>query len=105
MAIAIDLLDEDASLVLAMRALAGDEQMRHSLARAGHAYWSANHTPDVMARDYERLIAVAAARPAPVVSDLPAHCTNDRSGTARAIADRFGIGWTMCWAPIPSPGL
>jgi hypothetical protein len=27
----------------------------------------------------------------PVVSDLPAHLTNDGSGTARAIADRFGI--------------
>ena len=90
-AIAIDLLDEEASLVDAMRALAGDEQMRHSLARAGHAYWSANHTPDVMARDYERLIALAAARPAPVAGDLPAHFSDDRSGTARAIADRFGI--------------
>ena len=37
--------------VLAMRALADDAaQMRDSLARAGHAYWSANHTLDVDGR-------------------------------------------------------
>jgi glycosyltransferase involved in cell wall biosynthesis len=90
-AVAIDLLDEDASLVRAMHALAGNPQLRRSLALAGHAYWSANHTPEVMARDYERLIALAAARPAPLADDLPGHFTIDHSGTARAIADRFGI--------------
>ncbi len=67
-AIAIDLLDEDESLRLAMRALAGEPKLRTSLARAGHAYWSAHHTLDVMADDYQRLIARAAARPAPVVT-------------------------------------
>jgi glycosyltransferase involved in cell wall biosynthesis len=90
-AIAIDLVDEEASLILAMRALAGDQQMRDSLARSGHAYWSANHTLGAMAGDYERLIAQAAARPAPVVTDLPAHFTDDYSEMARTLVERFGI--------------
>ena len=90
-AISIDLLDEDESLRLAMRALADEPRLRESLARAGHAYWSANHTLDLMARDYEGLIARAAARPAPAVSDLPSHFTEDYSEPARAIAAQFGI--------------
>jgi hypothetical protein len=44
-----------------------------------------------MAGDYTRLITKAAARPAPVVSDLPSHFTDDHSGTARTITERFGI--------------
>jgi hypothetical protein len=45
-----------------------------------------------MAGDYERLIARAAALPAPAVSDLPSHFTDDYSGTSRAITARFGLG-------------
>ena len=90
-AMAIDLVDEDASLRLAMGALADEPALRESLARAGHAYWSANHTLDVMTADYERLIAQAAARPAPIVTDLPPHFTEDHSGTARDILAPFGI--------------
>ena len=89
--IAIDLLDEDESLLLAMRTLADEPRLREKLGRAGHAYWSANHTLDVMAGDYQRLIAQAVARPAPVVTDLPAHFTEDHSHTACAIAAQFGI--------------
>jgi glycosyltransferase involved in cell wall biosynthesis len=90
-AIAIDLMDEDASLLRAMRRLAAEPGLRDSLARAGHAYWTAHHTLDVMTADYQRLIAAAAARPAPVVSDLPAHFTNDHSSTVKAILAPFGI--------------
>jgi len=90
-AIRIDLLDEDAALLLAMRRLADEPRLRETLGRAGHAYWSAHHTLDVMAGDYERLIARAAARPAPVVSDLPSHFTDDHSGKAREIMAAFGI--------------
>jgi len=90
-AIAIDLMDEDESLRLAMRALAGEPRLRASLARAGHAYWSAHHTLEVMTADYVRLIAAAAARPAPVVTDLPSHFTDDHSQTVREITRAFGI--------------
>ena len=90
-ALRIDLLDEDAALHLAMRALAGDASLRERLARAGHAYWSANHTVDAMAADYLRLIALAAARPAPDPRDLPPHFADDHSALARGITGRFGI--------------
>jgi hypothetical protein len=46
-----------------------------------------------MAADYTRLITKAAARPAPVVSDLPSHFTEDHSHTTRAITQRFGISF------------
>ena len=90
-AMAIDLIDEDESLRLAMRALAGEPRLRTSLASAGHAYWSAHHTLDVMAADYQRLIAAAAARPAPLVTDLPSHFTDDHSWIARSITRAFGV--------------
>jgi glycosyltransferase involved in cell wall biosynthesis len=90
-AIAIDLLDEDESLLRALRALASAPGLREELGRAGHAYWSVNHTLDVMAGDYQRLIAQAVARPAPVAGDLPPHFTDDHSDTARAITGHFGI--------------
>jgi glycosyltransferase involved in cell wall biosynthesis len=90
-AVRIDLMDEDASLRLAMRRLADDGELRDRLARAGHAYWAAHHTLDAMAADYQRVLALAAARPAPAPSDLPAHFTEDHSSTVRAIASRFGL--------------
>jgi len=98
-AMAIDLIDEDESLRLAMRALAGEARLRATLARAGHAYWSAHHTLDVMTDDYERLIATAATRPAPVVTDLPSHFTADHSQIARAITDRLGISLDKVLSP------
>ena len=90
-AISIDLLEEDEALLHAMRALAADSTMRKRLGRAGYAYWSAHHTLEVMTGDYQRLIAQAAARPSPVVTDLPSHFVDDYSERARAMTERFGI--------------
>jgi glycosyltransferase involved in cell wall biosynthesis len=90
-AVAIDLLDEERSLLLAMRRLADDQQLREDLARAGHAYWAAHHTLDAMAADYQRVMAQAAARPAPIVTDLPSHFTEDHTELARRLAHQFGI--------------
>ncbi len=90
-ALRVDLVDEERTLLDAMRALASDPRLRTSLGQAGHAYWLANHTVDRMADDYRRIIGIAAARPAPAPTDLPAHFTEDHSGTARAIAAQFGM--------------
>jgi glycosyltransferase involved in cell wall biosynthesis len=87
----IDLLDEDRALAQAMRDLAAHPEQRSELARAGHAYWTAGHTLPLMADDYRRVMRDAAARPAPVVSDLPAHLTDDHSARAGAIAREFGV--------------
>ncbi len=59
----VDLLDETRSLTAAMRALAGDESLRERVGRAGYEFWQANHTVEIMAGDYRRLLRVAAADP------------------------------------------
>jgi glycosyltransferase involved in cell wall biosynthesis len=90
-AVAIDLLDEDRALLLAMRRLAQDAQLRGDLGCAGRAYWSAEHALEAMAAGYARVVAAAAARPAPAVADLPAHFTHDYAELARAIAREFDV--------------
>ena len=59
--VAIDILDEDHSLRLAMRRLATDADLRASLGRAGQDYWTREHSPERMAEDYERVIQQACA--------------------------------------------
>lgn len=90
MAVTIDLLDEDRSLLLAMRRLAADATLRDTLARAGHEHWSREHTLEAMVADYRRVIAAASLRPAPEPIGLPAHFTEDHSAAARRIARQFG---------------
>jgi glycosyltransferase involved in cell wall biosynthesis len=90
-AVRIDLLDEDQALRAAMRALATDAALREGLARAGHAYWAANHTIELTAARYRDVIYEAAARPTPVCTDLPRHFTEDYTDLTRRIADRFGV--------------
>jgi glycosyltransferase involved in cell wall biosynthesis len=91
-AMRVDLLDEDAALLAAMRALAGDEALRRRLGGAGRAYWSRHHTLDAMADDYLRVvIAATAAEPPRRADDLPSHFTDDHTSTARALARRFGL--------------
>jgi glycosyltransferase involved in cell wall biosynthesis len=90
-AVAINLLDEDASLLLAIRRLADDSDLRNTIARAGHAHWTSHHTLDAMADDYARVLALAAASPAPAPTDLPSHFLDDGSATARRIASQFDL--------------
>jgi len=91
-ALRVDLLDENESLYRAMTRLAINRTERDALADAGYAYWRANHTLETMAADYSRVLALAAARPAPrAPADLPAHFTNDHSSTARAITAKFDL--------------
>jgi len=59
--VAIDILDEDHSLRLAMRRLAADADLRASLGRAAREYWTKEHSPDVMVADYERVMKMAAS--------------------------------------------
>jgi glycosyltransferase involved in cell wall biosynthesis len=70
--VAIDILDEDHSLRLAMRRLAADADLRSQLGGAGQAWWAREHSVEVMADDYERVMKDAAARPDPRVT-LPPH--------------------------------
>ncbi|HEX5216361.1 MAG TPA: glycosyltransferase family 4 protein [Vicinamibacterales bacterium] len=70
-AVAIDILDEDHSLRRAMVRLATDASLRRALGAAGREYWEATHTVERMVADYERVLARAAATPAPDAA-LPA---------------------------------
>ena len=94
-AVSIDLLEEETSLIAAMRRLSIDRALREQLGRAGHQYWSREHTLNVMVADYGRVIQSAAARSAPVPAGLPAHVTDTYSENARRIAHRVGADLDM----------
>jgi glycosyltransferase involved in cell wall biosynthesis len=88
--IAIDILDEDHSLRLAMRRLARDAPLRSAVGEAGQAWWKARHTPAVMVEDYRRLIQLAMERPVPEVP-LPPHLISDGSQTLHRVLEPFGL--------------
>ena len=89
-AVAIDILDEDHSLRLAMRRLGTDPALRASLGAAARTCWQENHSIDAMGADYRALIAEAVRHPAPAVS-LPAHLLDDRSGTLERLIEPFAL--------------
>ena len=64
-AVAIDILDEDHSLRLAMRRLGSDALLRSALGRAAQEYWQGAHSLEVMVSDYEELIRDAMQQPIP----------------------------------------
>jgi glycosyltransferase involved in cell wall biosynthesis len=84
--IAVSLDDEEHSLRIAMHRLATDASLRASLGRAARRYWEAEHTLDRMVADYERVIARAAALPAPEAALPPAL----RPGFWRDVVDGIG---------------
>lgn len=88
--VAIDIVDEDHSLRLAMRRLATDPDLRARLGRAASSFWERSHSTASTIDDYHDVITRALSRPAPAV-DLPAHLRNDGSTTLRALLEPFGI--------------
>jgi glycosyltransferase involved in cell wall biosynthesis len=96
--IAIDILDEDHSLRLAMRRLATDPELRLRLGQAAAAFWAEAHSVDGMIADYNRVISRALTMPRPAV-DLPAHFREDGSSTLRKLLAPFGLGDDL-WGTI-----
>ena len=90
-ALRVDLVDEDESLFAAMQQLAERSALRDELAAAGHAYWRAHHTLEATASDYRRVIDLARARAAPVVTDLPPHFVEDYTRAARERTGALGL--------------
>jgi glycosyltransferase involved in cell wall biosynthesis len=88
--VAIDILDEDHSLRLAMRRLARDSALRRTLGVAGRDHWQREHSADGMLADYERLMEQARWRPAPRPS-LPRHLVNDGTGVLEGLLAPFGL--------------
>jgi hypothetical protein len=88
--IAIDIVDEDHSLRLAMRRLAADAELRARLGRAAREYWRREHSVEGMTDDYERVMRDAAARTDPVV-DVPAHLRDSGHRRLKALLAPFGL--------------
>jgi glycosyltransferase involved in cell wall biosynthesis len=83
-AVAIDILDEDHSLRLALAGLAADEPLRRQLGLNARAYWEREHTVERMVDAVEAAAARAASLPAPAVN-LPQHLRADPEALAKAL--------------------
>jgi glycosyltransferase involved in cell wall biosynthesis len=89
-AVSIDILDESHSLRAAMLRLATDEPLRARLGAAGRAHWEREHTLDRMVADYDRVLRLAAERPAPA-PDGPPHVRPSRVSAVSQWLDRFDL--------------
>jgi hypothetical protein len=83
-AVAIDIVDEDHSLRLAMHRLAEDGGLRHRLGQAARQYWERTHTVPHMMTSYEQVLARAGGLPSPA-SSLPYGLRPDALETTRAM--------------------
>lgn len=101
--IALDILDEDHSLRLAMRRLATDAELRARLGAEGQRYWEREHSVGTMLSDYRRVLPIAAARPVPRV-DLPAHLVVDGGSLLRVLSRQVGLD-AAALGPRNIPGL
>ena len=91
--VAIDLVDEDHSLRLAMRRLGTDRDLRAALGLAGRAYWTAHHSIDCMAGDYRRVLEQAASISTDSTSriPLPDHLLDGGGHTVERIMREVGL--------------
>ncbi len=88
-AVSIDVLDEEHMLRLALDRLASEPHTRDAVGRHGRAWWEARHRLEDMAAAYERVLALAHARPAGAIA-LPRHLTEDGTGHARELLGELG---------------
>lgn len=91
--VAVDILDEDHSLGLAVRRLAVDGELREGLGNAARRWWESHHTLKRMLDGYTWAIGSAsAASPVPPRwGDLPAHLTDGATGTLSRLTGELGI--------------
>jgi glycosyltransferase involved in cell wall biosynthesis len=93
-AVAIDILDEDHSLRLAMARLAADADLRRSLGTAARAYWEREHTVERMVEDYERVMRRAVTLTAPA-GPRPSHLRPDPLARTRKLALSIDPGFNL----------
>lgn len=93
--VAVDILDEDHSLGLAVDRLAQDPELRARLGAAARAHFLRRHTLAHMVEDYCRVIEVAHQQPtaarAPAPCTWPAHLLDDGSARAKTLLDEIGV--------------
>ena len=88
--IAVDILDEDHSLRLAMRRLATDAALRASLGRAARDTWQREHSVEAMTDDYEGVMREARAS-AEADESLSQDLRPDGGATLRSLLAPFGL--------------
>jgi glycosyltransferase involved in cell wall biosynthesis len=88
-AVAVDIMDEDHSLRLAMGRLATDAVLRKTLGQNARRHWETEHTLDRMVADVDRALERALAAPPPT-APVPPHLHPDPFGLARALVAPFG---------------
>ena len=89
-AVAIDILDEEHSLRLAMGRLADDAALRRSLGTSARRHWQAEHAFDAMVDDYERLMSRTRQRPDPSPA-LPPHLRDPDEARLETLLMPFGM--------------
>jgi glycosyltransferase involved in cell wall biosynthesis len=89
-AVAIDILDEEHSLRLALRRLASDAPLRVRLGERARQFWEQEHTVERMVQEVERAIELAIRLPSPVPS-LPDHLRPNASWLADTLTRPFGL--------------
>ena len=94
-AVAIDILDEDHSLRIALQRLAVDGALRSRLGAAARDYWKRRHTLSHMAAAYRSAIEEASRVPDPDLSSLPAHLREDGTTHGRSLVAPFGVEWPL----------
>lgn len=88
--VAIDPADEARDIGHALRALTADAALRATLGANARARWAALHTLARMVEGYRDVMTDAMRRPAPRPS-LPAHLTDEGTGTARRLLSEMGL--------------
>lgn len=89
--VAVDVLDEDRTLELAMGRLASDADLRAQLGRHAAAYWNAHHTLERMADSYSAAIGKAIERPVPKKQELPHHVRADATALAKRLSTEMSV--------------
>ncbi len=89
--VAVDVLDEEHSLGLALSRLANDPELRETLATNGRAHWRTHHTLEQMRDAYELALQAMVAEPVRERPARPAHLDADGLHLVRATAAGFGI--------------
>ena len=90
--VSIDLRDEEHSLMLAMKRLAADGELRRALADASHAWWRTEATIERATAAFDMLLEEAVSLPPPQrPADWPSHLTADGTERAREILAEMGV--------------
>jgi len=89
--VSIDPRDEEHSLMIAIRDLARDHELRGSLGAAAHQWWRAHATPAHAATVWQQILSDARAMTPPArPAGWPPHLSADGTGDARAILRDMG---------------